>query len=140
MLQTDEAKFAHRVADAIKQLDYKVTVEPWPQPQHPTWIDRISSWLPKPSRSPLVPDMLVAYGKKKALVEAKPYPVLLAPIVQARHYSDYFGAPAIICVPDDAFPKIPESVCEWADLNNVVLAPFGKIGDELGMLLREPTA
>lgn len=128
-------EFERQVADAIKQLDYRVTMEPWERPDQTTWLDRISFWLPKPSGSPFVPDMMVAHGNKLAVVEAKSYPVLLGPVIQARHYADYFGAPAIICVPDDAFPKIPESVCEWAELNQVVLTPFAEIGDKLQMLL-----
>ena len=79
--------------------------------------------------------MMVAHGNKFAVVEAKAYPVLLGPVIQARHYSDYFEAPAIICVPDDAFPKIPESVCELAQLNDVVLTPIAEIGEKLQTLL-----
>ena len=127
--------FERQVADAIKQLDYKVTLEPWARPDQTTWRDRISFLWSKPSGSPFSPDMMVAHGSKLAVVEAKGYPILLGPVIQARHYADYFDAPAIICVPDDAFPKIPESVCEWADLNDVVLTPIAEIGDTLRSLL-----
>ncbi len=128
-------EFERQVADAIKQLDYKVTLEPWGRPDQTTWLDRISSWWSKPSGSPFFPDMMVANGNKLAVVEAKGYPILLGPVIQARHYADYFEAPVIICVPDDAFPKIPESVCEWADLNDIVLTPIAEIGDKLQTLL-----
>ena len=127
--------FERQVVDAIKQLDYKVTLEPEGRPDQTTWLDRISAWWSKPSSSPFVPDMMVAHGNKLAVVEAKAYPVLLGPVIQARHYADYFEAPAIICVPDDAFPKIPKSVCEWAELNEVVLTPIAEIGDTLRTLL-----
>ena len=129
-------EFEQRVAEAIKQLDYKVTMEPSSRSSHSTWLDRISSWISKPASSPYSPDMLVTHGGKVALIEAKAYPVLLGPVIQARHFADYFEAPAIICVPDDAFPKIPESVCEWAQLNDVVLTPFAEIGDTLQTILR----
>ena len=130
-------EFERQVADAIKQLDYKVTIEPWERPDQRTWLDRVYSWLPKSRRSPYTPDMLVTHGNKYALVEAKPYPILLGPIIQARHYADYFEAPAIICVPDDAFPEIPESVGEWADLNDIVLCPIGEIGDRLKTIFQD---
>ena len=135
MTPVTELEFERQVADAIKQLDYKVTLEPWGRPDQATWLDRISSWFSKPSGSPFVPDMMVAHGRRFAVVEAKAYPVLLGPVIQARHYADYFEAPAIICVPDDAFPKIPESVCELAELNGVVLTPIAEIGEKLQTLL-----
>ena len=135
MTQNTGSAFERQVAETIKQLDYKVTMEPWARPDQITWRDRISSWLVKPAHSPVFPDMLVTHGKKFALVEAKSYPVLLGPIIQARHYADYFEAPAIVCVPDDAFPEIPESVREWAHSNDIIVSPLGEIGDKLEMLL-----
>ena len=78
--------------------------------------------------------MFVALGEKVVLVEAKSYPVLLGSVIQTKHYADYFGAPAILCVPDDAFQKIPASVREWADANDIVLSPIGEIGNKLKML------
>ena len=128
-------EFERQVVDAIKLLDYKVALEPWGRPDQATWLDRITSWISKPANSPYTPDMLVTHGDKIAVIEAKAYPVLLGPVIQARHFADYFEAPAIICVPDDAFPKIPESVCEWAQLNDVVLTPIAEIGDKLQALL-----
>ena len=136
MTQTTGIEFERRVAEAIKRLNYKVTTEPSQRPEHNTWQGRISSWLMKPSDSQPRPDMLVAHGDKVALVEAKAYPVLLGPVIQARHYADYFEIPAIVCVPDDAFLKIPDSVREWAEANDIVLSPIGEIGDKLRMLLQ----
>ena len=135
MNQTTGIEFERRVAEAIKQLNYNVSTEPPGKPQHSTFQDRISSWLMKPAHSLPRPDMTVAHGEKVALVEAKAYPILLGAVIQARHYADYFGAPAIICVPDDAFQQIPDSVREWAEANDIVLSPFGEIGDNLKMLL-----
>ena len=135
MNQTSGIEFESRVAEAIKQLNYDVTAKPMEMPQQSTWQDRISSWLMKPSHSLPRPDMLVALGEKVAVVEAKAYPVLLGSVIQTKHYADYFGAAAIICVPDDAFQKIPDSVREWAEANDIVLSPIGEIGDKLKMLL-----
>ncbi len=136
-MQYTAMEFEREVAGVIKELDYKVTIEPWERPDHRTWLDRVYSWLPKPKGSPYTPDILVTHGKKYAVVEAKPYPILLGPVIQARHYADYFGAPTIICVPDDAFPEIPESVGEWADLNDIVLCPIGEIGDRLKTIFQD---
>ena len=136
MTQYTGIEFERRVAETIERLDYKVTMEPPPRAEHTSWQERISSWLMRPSYSLPMPDMLVANGEKVALVEVKTYPILLGSVIQARHYADYFGVPAIICVPDDAFPKIPVSVQEWAVANDIVLSPFGDIGDNLKILLR----
>ena len=135
MNQTSGIEFERRVAEAIKRLNYNVTTEPMRRPKQSTWQDRISSWLMKPSHSLPSPDMFVVVGEKIALVEAKAYPVLLGSVIQTKHYADYFGAPAIICVPDDAFQKIPDSVREWAEANDIVLSPIGEIGNKLKMLL-----
>ena len=136
-MQYAAMEFERHVADVIKQLDYKVTIEPWERPDQRTLLDRVYSWLIKPSGSPYTPDILVSHGKKYAVVEAKPYPVLLGPIIQARHYADYFEAPAIVCVPDDAFPEIPESVGELAELNDIVLCPIAQIGDRLKTIFQD---
>lgn len=140
MRQDIGLEFEHRVVEAIKQWDYEVRTEVLPKPETTTWQDRISSWLMEPSHSLPRPDMVVGHGGKVALVEAKAYPVLLGSVIQARHYADYFEAPAIICVPDDAFQKIPNSVREWAEANSIVLSPIGEIGDNLNKLLRETGA
>lgn len=129
--------FERQVADAVRQSNYKVILEPWSKPDHSTWLDRIATRWMRPTGSPFVPDMMVAHGDKVAVVEAKSYPVLLGPVIQARHYADYFEAPAIICVPDDAFPQIPNSVREWAETNDVILTPLGEIGHKLDVLLHQ---
>lgn len=134
MNQTSGIEFECRVAEAIKELNYKVTTEPMRRSQPSKWQERISSWLTKPSHSLPGPDMVVALGEKIVVVEAKSYPVLLGSVIQTKHYADYFGASAIICVPDDAFQKIPESVREWAEANDIVLSPIGEIGNKLKML------
>ena len=138
MMQTTGIEFERRVVEAIKQLDYKVITEPQQRPEHSTWQDRFSSWLIEPSHPSPRPDMLVVHGEKVALVEVKAYPILLGSVIQARHYADYFEVPAIICVPDDAYQKIPDSVRKWAEANDIVLSPIGEISDKLKRLLQEP--
>ena len=78
---------------------------------------------------------MVANGDKVVLVEIKAYPILLGPVIQARHYADYFEAPVIICVPDDAFEEIPESVRDWAEANDIVVSAIKDIADKLRQLL-----
>lgn len=136
MSQYAEIEFERRVAETIEQLDYKVTTEPMQRSGHRTWQDRISSWFMAPSHSLPGPDMSVADGEKVALVEAKAYPILLGPVIQARRYADYFEAPVIICVPDDAFQQIPYSVRDWAEANAVIVSPIGEIGASLKKALR----
>ena len=131
MTQKTAIEFEHRVAETIKQLNYRVTTDPLQSSGHSTWQDRIASWLTKPPPELHGPDMLVANGEKVVLVEAKAYPVLLGSIIQMRHYADYFEAPAIICVPDDAYLKIPLSVREWAEASGITLSPIAEIGDRL---------
>ena len=135
MPHTTELDFERRVAEVIKQLDYNVTIEPPPKPEQGSLSGWIPSWLMEPPSPSVRPDMLVALGEKVALVEAKSYPVLLGPVIQAKHFADYFKIPAIVCVPDDAFLEIPYSVQEWAEANDVVLSSIGEIGDKLRMVL-----
>lgn len=138
MTQTTGIEFERRVAETIEQLNYRVTTEPLQRSEHSTWQGRVSSWLTKPLQTPHGPDMLVENGGRVVLVEAKAYPVLLGSVIQTRHYADYFEAPAIICVPDDAYQKIPRSVREWAEANGITLSPIAEIGDKLKTLWQDP--
>ena len=131
---TTGVEFERHVADTLKGLNYSVITEP-PTPGGCTWQERISSWLTEPSSRPDGPDMVVANGEKIVLVEAKAYPILLGPVIQAGHYSDYFKAPILICVPDEAFPQIPDSIREWAEDNGIAVSSLRDIGDRLKVLL-----
>lgn len=136
--QTAAIEFGRRVAETIGQLGFEVTLAPLQEKENSPWQGRITSWLTEqPSYSIPRPDMQVASGEKAVLVEAKPYPILLGPIIQTKHFADYYEMPAIICVPDDAYQKISVSVHEWAELNDIVLSPIGEIGDKLKMMLQE---
>ena len=135
MTATMDLEFRRLVVEVIERLDYEVMIEPMRKTEHRTWRARIVSWLTEPTYSLPVPDMLVARGDRKVVVEAKGYPVLPGPVIQAGHYADYFECPAVICVPDDAFPGIPDSVREFAEINGIFLTPVGEIGDTLRRLL-----
>ena len=131
-------EFERHVTEVIGQLDVEITLEPLRELEDSSWSGRIASWFTEPSSYSMPrPDMLVSYGGKGVLVEAKSYPVLLGPVIQMKHFADYYDMPAIICVPDDAYQEIPTSVQEWAELNEIVLSPIGEIGDNLKMMLQE---
>ena len=125
------------MAEAIKGLNFDVTTNPPHRLEPRTWGDRISSWLKEPTHSLPRPDLLVEHDGKVALVEVKAYPVLLGSVIQARHYADYYGAPIMICVPDDAFDQIPGSVRESAETNAVILSPIRELDDNLKSLLQK---
>ena len=128
-------EFERCVFDTLKGLNYRVVTEP-PVPGCGGWQGRISSWLSERPRWPDGPDMAVAEGDRIILVEAKAYPILLGPVIQAGHYAEYYDAPMIICVPDEVFPQIPESVREWAEDSGIAISPIGEIGDRLKALLK----
>ena len=130
-------EFERRVADTLKKLNYKVTNQP-PPPGASAWSlwkERIISLVMEPPSWPAGPDMAVVEDNKIVLVETKAYPIPLGPIIQAGHYSDYFKAPILICVPDEAFPQIHEDIREWAEDNGIAVSPLANIGDRIKTLL-----
>ena len=141
MTQSVGLEFEHSVAEAIKQMDYSVVTDPtgtldsnkWTE-----WQERLLPFLTQRPNMVGMPSLFVRHGEKVAVVEPKRYAMHLGPIIQARHYADYFDAPVVICVPDDAFGQVPDTVKEWADNNSIVLSPLGSIGDALRELF-EPT-
>ena len=132
MTRTGGMRFASRVADTIRGLGYNLTQEPSRIPNRRFWRDDPAS-LVRGLR--YRPDILVERGGEFAIVEVKTHPVLLGGVIQARQYSDYFGANVIVCVPDDIFPKIPGSARALADDRGIRLCPLAEIGDALRDLL-----
>ena len=138
MAQAVGIEFESQVEEAIRGLNYKVTTDPIRPPGTSAWQewqDKFLSLLGTRPSMPGMPSMAVMQDGKVVLVEPKSYPILLGPIIQAHHYSEYYQAPVIICVPDDAFPQIPDSVREWAEGNDIELTPIGLIGVTLQRLL-----
>ena len=130
-------EFERRVADTLKKLNYKVTNQP-PTPGASAWSlwkERIVSLVMEPPSWPAGLDMAVVDGDKTVLVETEVNPFGLGPIIQAGHYSDYFKAPILICVPDEAFPQIHEDIREWAEDNGIAISPLANIGDRIKILL-----
>ena len=126
-------EFEQRVLDTLKQLHYDVRTE-FPGPGD-TWTDRITTWLGNTPRRLAGPDVMVRDGDKTVMVEVKAYPILMGPLIQARHYADYYDAPILICVPDEVFPEILSSVRESAEANDIGLLPLGEIDEGLRVLL-----
>ena len=126
-------EFQRCVLATVKELNYDVRTE-FPSPGD-TWIDRIATWLGSAHRHLPRPDMVVRHGEKTVMVEVKAYPILMGPLIQARHYADYYDAPILICLPDDVFPQILSSVRESAEENGIALTPIGEIGERLRDLL-----
>lgn len=88
------------------------------------------------SRTPEpMPDFLVSRGEKSAAVEVKAYTPLLGAVSQSREYADRFESQAVLCVSDDSFERIPDSVREYADRVNVRVCPVSEIGETLKDLL-----
>ena len=124
--------FVPRVTEAIRTLGYDLTQEPSRIPNRRFWRDDPVS-LVRGLR--YRPDILVERGGRFVIVEVKTRPVLLGGVIQARQYADYFDTTVIICVPDDTFPRIPESVRAFASDRRIGLCPLAKIGEALKDLL-----
>jgi len=90
-------EFEQRVLDTLKVLNYDVRTE-FPSPDD-TWIDRIATWLGNPPQRLPRPDMMVRHGEKTVMVEVKAYPILMGPLIQARHYADYYDIERSIVEP-----------------------------------------
>ena len=132
MTQILERDFVGQVADAARELGYKATVEPSRIPNRRFWPDGLVSWV---RATRLRPDIIVEHGEEFVIIEVKALPVLLGGVVQARRYADHFDATVILCVPDDAFPKIPGSVRDFAERADVRLCPLSEVGGALKELL-----
>ena len=81
------------------------------------------------------PDILVQHDNRAVIVEVKSRPVMLYDVFlvdQARKGKD-MGA--VICVPDDSFPRIREGTRGYAEEMNVRLCPLSEVGDALKAML-----
>ena len=136
MTQILGSDFEYQVADAVREMGYKATTEPSRMPNLKFWPNGLMSWVRGPKYRP---DIIVEDGNQLVIIETKARTVLLGSVIRARELGDYFGAPVILCVPDDSFSKIPGSVRDFADRANVRLCPLSQVGDALKELLGKPT-
>lgn len=128
MAQMLELQFIPQVADAIRELGYDVTREPSRIPKRSLWQDAPAS-LFRGLR--YRPDLLVECDDKFLIVEVKTRPVLLGGVIQAREYSKYFNAPVILCVPDNVFHEIPDSVMSFASDSEISICGISEVGDSI---------
>ena len=59
--------------------------------------------------------------------------------MQARQYADYFGVSVILCMPDEVYPRIPNSVKEFADGQRVSLCSLSEVGNALKIAIGRST-
>lgn len=128
MAQMLEVQFIPQVADAIRELGYAVTREPSRIPKRSLWQDAPASLF---RGLKYRPDLLVECDDEFLVVEVKTRPVLLGGVIQAREYSKYFNAPVILCVPDDVFREIPDSVMSFASDSAIDICGISEIGGSI---------
>ncbi len=124
--------FILEVLEDIRKLGYKATANPTTIPNHKFWSDGLASLIRGPKYRP---DILVEHAGQFVLVETKTGHVLLGSVVRARNYAIHFGAKVVLCVPDESYPIIPESVKEFAEGNIVQLCSKSELGDTLKRIL-----
>ena len=135
MEQLNETVFEEQVAKAFADLNYEVFIEPGIHKDRDSWKSKFTSWFWEPPDLPEIgPDLLVKAGGKTLVVQAKAFPVWLGPVVQARHYADFFEAPAIICMPMEAFSQVPESIRKLADANDIILSSLEGLQESIATL------
>ena len=132
MTQNLETNFITRVTESIRALGYNLTREPSRIPDRGFWRDDPASLI---RGLRYRPDILVERGGSFVIVEVKTRPVLLGGVMQASQYASYFGATVIVCMPDDVFRNIPESVRAFAAVRRIRLCPLAEIGEALRDLL-----
>ena len=81
------------------------------------------------------PDILVKHGRKFVVVEVKSRPPMLYDILQVSEYRKQGHAGSILCVPDDAFDRIPNSVRLYADQTGIHLCKLAQVGAKLKSML-----
>ena len=125
-------RVADQVAKAASNLGYKVTVEPDAPPF------RVFGWF---RGRDFKHDVLVKHHNKSAIVVARSSPAIMYDVFltnQMRHKIGKEDIGALICVTDDAFPRVRESSKEYAHDLDVRLCPLSEVGDTLKELLDQP--
>ena len=137
MTQLIANEFVQQIAEIVSQKGYKVTVEPSRIPNRTMWRYDPPSLV---RGLKFTPDLLVENGGVFALVEAKTRPFLFGGVADARKMAEYFGAPAIICVPDKVLPEIPNSVLRFAEEEKVQVAPLSSLTSTISRSFSSPPA
>ena len=133
MASTLGVQFEAEVVAEIRNLGYGVTEQPDQVPSRKSWLDRLNELLPGGPR--YRPDILVERGDRFALIEAKTSPLLQGSVVQSVRYSNHFNAEVVLCVSDDVWPQVSESVKMFAHDNGVHLCSKSSLGKVLKEVL-----
>ncbi len=129
-------EFVQQIAEDVCAKGYKVTVEPYRIPHRRMWRHDPASFF---RGLRFTPDLLIESEDSFAVVEAKTRPFLFRGVFDARMVAEYFGAPAIICVPDEILPEIPKSVLRFAEEEKVQVAPFSSLTTTLDKSFSSPS-
>lgn len=133
MVSHQGTDLVHRVSEVAKNLGYDTIMEPSASSRRSFWKIRRGA---AHGIANCRPDILIEGGDKSVVVEVKAGPVLLGGVIQARKCSERFNTPAILCVPDESFNRIPGSVKDFAKQSNVRLCSFSGFGSALETLMR----
>ncbi len=132
MSQITEKDFIQQIADRLGTLGYNVTEEPKQVPNRKMWQYDPPSVFRGPKHKA---DLLVQNGDKFAVVEAMTRPFLMGGVIRTHDLAEYFGGPAVICIPDDVLQEIPDSVRRFADEANIKISPMSTLAVMLHSLL-----
>ena len=122
-------RVADQAAKAARSLGYEVTIEPDSPPF------RVFGWF---RGRDFKYDVLIKHHGKSAIVVARSSPAIMYDVFltdQIRHKIGKEDIGAIICVTDEAFPRVRGSSKEYAKDLNVRLCPLSEVGDTLKELL-----
>lgn len=122
-------RIADQAAKTARNLGYEVTIEPDSPPF------RVFGWF---RGRDFKHDVLVKHHGKSAIVVARSSPAIMYDVFltdQIRHKIGKEDIGAIICVTDEAFPRVRGSSKEYAKDLNVRLCPLSQVGDTLKELL-----
>lgn len=128
------ATLARQVSEVARSLGYETTMEPSRTLRERLWgVGRGTSQRMSNCR----PDLILEKAGKSVIVEIKAGPVLLGGVIQMKKCGESFDAPAILCVPDESFHRIPGSVRDFAKQSKVGLCPISRFGYALEDAMRQ---
>ena len=128
------ATLARQVSDVARSLGYEPTMEPSRTIREKLWqVGRGTSQRMANCR----PDLILEKAGKSVIVEIKAGPVLLGGVIQTKKCGESFDAPAILCVPDESFQRIPGSVKDFARQSKVGLCPISRFRSALEDAMRQ---
>ena len=129
MVKILEKSVAGQIMEAASKSGYEATMEP----DRPPF--RIFGWF---RGREFRPDVIVKRHGKSAIVVARSSPAIMYDVFLTHKARQKLGGEdigALICVTDDAFPRVRKSSKEYANDLNVRLCPLSEVGDALKELL-----